>query len=57
LFLNFLSPNGKKRLVFNLNGQIRIQTIEYEFKQINQEMTPHYRPPTPATDGSAGGIT
>jgi hypothetical protein len=37
-------------------NQIRIQMIKFKFKQINQEVTPHYRPPAPVIGGSAGGI-
>jgi hypothetical protein len=27
--------------------------VEFEFKQTNQDVSPHYRPPTPAAGGSA----
>jgi hypothetical protein len=43
-----LISNGQKQLVFGLNDQIHIQTVEFEFKRINQEVIPHYRPPAPA---------
>jgi hypothetical protein len=46
-FLNFLDPNG----------QICMQTIKFEFKWINQELTTHYCPPAPVAGGSAGGTT
>jgi hypothetical protein len=55
-FQIFLSSNGQKRLVFNSNGQIRIQTVTFKFKRINQEVAHHYRPPNPVVGGSASGI-
>jgi hypothetical protein len=35
------------------NGQIRIQMIKFKFKRINQDATPHYRRPAPATGSTA----
>jgi hypothetical protein len=29
--------------------------VNFEFKWTNQNMTPHYRPPAPAINDSAGG--
>jgi hypothetical protein len=52
-FFLFFSHNGKKRLVFSSNGQIRIQMIKFQFKQTNQKLPRYYRPPTPAAGGSA----
>jgi hypothetical protein len=55
--LNFLGSFGaisiKTASFFSLNGQIHIQTINFEFKRTNQEATPHYSPPTSSTGGSA----
>jgi hypothetical protein len=48
-FLNFLDLKRSK------NDQVYIQMVKFEFKRTNQEATPHYRPLTPAMDGSAGG--
>jgi hypothetical protein len=51
-----LISNGQKRLVFGSNDQIRIQTVEFEFKRINQEVIPHYRPPALAAGGIARAV-
>jgi hypothetical protein len=55
--LNFLGFFGailiKTASFFSSNGQIHIQTINFEFKRTNQEATPHYSPPTSSTGGSA----
>jgi hypothetical protein len=39
------------------NNQIYIQMIEFEFKQINQNVTSHYHPPTLAMDSSVDSTT
>jgi hypothetical protein len=52
-FQIFWSPNSEKRLVFNSNGQIRIQTVKFEFKRTNQEAPPHYRPSASTAGGTA----
>jgi hypothetical protein len=54
IFLEFFISHGKKQSNLYSNSQICIQTIEFEFKRINQDATPHYRSPAPAIDGSAG---
>jgi hypothetical protein len=56
-FFDFFTSNGQKRLNLYSNGQIHIQIIKFKFKQINQELTAHYHPPTPVPDGNAGGTT
>jgi hypothetical protein len=38
------------------NDQICIQTITFEFKQINQELIVHYHPPAPVTGGTAWAV-
>jgi hypothetical protein len=38
------------------NDQICIQTIEFKFKWITQEVTYHYRPPALGIGDSADGI-
>jgi hypothetical protein len=42
-----------KRSNLYSNDHIHIQTIKFEFKRINQELTAHYHTPAPVTDGSA----
>ncbi len=55
-FLEFWSSNSKKRLVFSSNSRIHIQTIKFEFKWTNQELTTHYRPPSPVVGGTARAL-
>jgi hypothetical protein len=52
-FRFFEAMTIKNGYFFSSNDQIL--TVEFEFKQINQEITPYYRPPTPTTDDSASG--
>jgi hypothetical protein len=47
IFLDFFNLKWSK------DDQIYIQTIKFRFKQINQKLITHYRPPAPVT----GGIT
>jgi hypothetical protein len=37
------------------SGRIHIQTIKFEFKRTNQELTAHYRPSAPVAGNSASG--
>jgi hypothetical protein len=53
-FLNFLTSNGKKQSNLHSNGRIHIQTIKFEFKWTNQELTTQYRPPAPVAGDSVG---
>jgi hypothetical protein len=53
-FLEFFISNGKKQLNLYSNSQIRIQTIKFKFKRINQDVTSHYRSPAPVMNDSAG---
>jgi hypothetical protein len=55
IFKILLPQMIKKQSNLSLNGQIHIQTIKFEFKQTNQDATPHYRLPAPAAGRSAGG--
>jgi hypothetical protein len=52
--IDFFEFFNLKQLNLYSNNQIHIQMVEFEFKLINQEMTPHYRPPAPVVDGSTG---
>jgi hypothetical protein len=54
-FFRFFTSNDKKWSNLYLNGQICIQTIEFEFKRTNQETIPHYRPSALAAGSSVGG--
>jgi hypothetical protein len=44
----------KNRSDLYSNHRIHIQTIQFKFKWINWQTTPHYHPPTPVVSGSAG---
>jgi hypothetical protein len=55
-FKNFGPQAIKRQSNISLNDRIRIQTVEFEFKQMDQEAIPHYRPPIPAASGSAGTV-
>jgi hypothetical protein len=53
IFQIFWSHNDKKRLVFSSNGRIRIQTVKFQFKRTNQELSHHSHPSIPKADNSA----
>jgi hypothetical protein len=50
------TSKDKKQSNLYLNNQICIQTIKFEFKRINQEATPYYRPSAQTADSSVGAI-
>jgi hypothetical protein len=57
-FFQIFRPQAiKKQSKLYLNYQIHIQTVEFEFKRINQKTPPHYYPPALTTSYSVDDTT
>jgi hypothetical protein len=55
-FRIFRASNHPKQSNLYSNNQIYIQTVRFEFKRTNQEVTHRYRPPALVTGSNAGAI-